>query len=94
MENKFASAFKPLQPQRETQNTAYQYLRKRHAAMDYATVGQMGDDWLRRNRKRPTPGQPKTTQAGRISFAANAQAILNLPVARANNLWTSCCSTI
>jgi hypothetical protein len=98
LENKVASVLRALQPHRETENTAdqpvntaYQYLHKRRAHLDYATARQqelpIGSGEIESGHRHVI--QKRLKLAGCWWKESHAQAMLNLRVARANNLWNS-----
>jgi len=98
LENKVAVVLRALQPHRETQtaltqpvNAAYQYLHKRRDHLDYAAARReglpIGSGEIESGHRHVI--QQRLKLAGCWGKETHAQAMLNLRVARANNLWTS-----
>lgn len=98
LENKVARVLRALQPHRETENTAAQpgntadqSLHKRRAHLDYATARQqglpIGSGEIESGHRHVI--QKRLKLAGCWGQETHAQAMLNLRVARANNLWNS-----
>lgn len=98
LENKVAAVLRALQPHRESAtaesqpvNTAYQYLHKRRAHLDYASARRqglpIGSGEIESGHRHVI--QQRLKLAGCWWKETHAQAMLNLRVARANNLWNS-----
>ena len=98
LENKLASVLRALQPHREAESTvvqpvnaAYQYLHKRRAHLDYAAARRqglpIGSGEIESGHRHVI--QQRLKLAGCWWKETHAQAMLNLRVARANNLWNS-----
>ncbi len=98
LENKATRVLRALQPHRETQttaaqpvSTAYQYLHKRRAHLDYAAARRqclpIGSGEIESGHRHVI--QHRLKLAGCWWKETHAQAMLNLRVARANNLWNS-----
>jgi hypothetical protein len=98
LENKVAGVLRALQPHREAEtaaeqpvNTAYQYLHKRRNCLDYAGARSaglpIGSGEIESGHRHVI--QQRLKLAGCWWKETHAQAMLNLRVARANNLWNS-----
>lgn len=98
LENKVASILRALQPHREAEtaaeqpvNAAYQYLHKRRDCLDYAAARRaglpIGSGEIESGHRHVI--QQRLKLAGCWWKETHAQAMLNLRVARANNLWNS-----
>jgi hypothetical protein len=98
LENKLASVLRALQPHRESETAvappvkaAYQYLHKRRDHLDYATARcqglPIGSGEIESGHRHVI--QQRLKLAGCWWKETHAQSMLNLRVARANNLWNS-----
>ena len=98
LENQVAGVLRALQPHREAAtvviqpvNVAYQYLHKRRAHLDYAAARRqglpIGSGEIESGHRHVI--QQRLKLAGCWWKETHAQAMLNLRVARANNLWSS-----
>ena len=98
LENKVAGVLRALQPHREAEtaaeqpvNAAYQYLHKRRDCLDYAIARRaglpIGSGEIESGHRHVI--QQRLKLAGCWWKETHAQAMLNLRVARANNLWNS-----
>ena len=98
LENKVAVVLRALTPHRESEtaenqpvNAAYQYLHKRREHLDYAGARRqalpIGSGEIESGHRHVI--QQRLKLAGCWWKETHAQAMLNLRVARANNLWTS-----
>lgn len=98
LENKVAAGLRTLTPHRESEtaenqpvNAAYQYLHKRREQLDYAGARRQGlpiDSGEIESGHRHVL-QQRLKRAGCWWKETHAQAMLNLRVARANNLWNT-----
>lgn len=98
LENKLASVLRALRPHRESEtavaqpvNAAYQYLHKRRDHLDYVAARRqdlpIGSGEIESGHRHVI--QQRLKLAGCWWKETHAQAMLNLRVARANNLWSS-----
>ena len=98
LENKVAAVLRALTPHRESEtaenqpvNAAYQYLHKRRDHLDYAGARRqalpIGSGEIESGHRHVI--QQRLKLAGCWWKETHAQAMLNLRVARANNLWNS-----
>lgn len=98
LENKVAGVLRALQPHREAKtavtqpvNAAFQYLQNRRDHLDYATARRqglpIGSGEIESGHRHVI--QQRLKLAGCWWKETHAQAMLNLRVARANNLWNS-----
>ena len=98
LENKVAGVLRALEPHREAEtskeqpvNAAYQYLHKRREHLDYAGARRsglpIGSGEIESGHRHVI--QQRLKLAGCWWKETHAQAMLNLRVARANNLWNS-----
>ena len=98
LENKAAAVLRALKPHREAQtqehqpvNAAYEYLDKRREHLDYAGARRqelpIGSGEIESGHRHVI--QQRLKLAGAWWKETHAQAMLNLRVARANNLWNS-----
>lgn len=102
LENKVSSVLRALQPHREAEsavaqpvNAAYQYLHKRRNHLDYAAARRqglpIGSGEIESGHRHVI--QQRLKLAGCWWKETHAQAMLNLRVARTNNLWIAYWST-